>query len=333
MIAIGPGSRTRAFALCAALALCSVAASVGAARAQAFPSKIIRIVVPYTPGGITDTVTRMVAEQIAPALGQSIVIENKPGANSIIGADTVAKSPPDGHTLVMVIGAHAANATLYAGRIPFDVVADFAPVSLVGTTPLVMVASSKLPVKNFAEFLAHAKANPGALSYGSSGVGAAAHLTMEYLKRRAGIEAVHVPYRGTGPALTDLMGGNIGALFDTLSAMKPQIDAGTIRGIALASDKRSSYAPDLPTFAEAGLPDFTAGTWTLLMAPAKTPKEIVDRLSSEVAKAVKNPAFAAKLEGLGIEPVGNTPEQATEFLKAEVAKWGAIIREANVKID
>ena len=325
------GRKLRALTL---LASCLLGALAGAPAALAqYPTRIIKIVVPYPPGGITDTVTRMVGEQLAASLGQPVVIENKPGANSIVGADSVAKSPPDGYTFVMVIGAHAANATLYAGRLPFDAVADFTPVSLVGTTPLVMTASSKLGANTLPEFLAAAKARPGALNYGSSGIGAAAHLTMEYLKKRTGIDIVHVPYCGTAPALTDLMAGNISALFDTLSAMKPQIDAGHIKGLALASDKRSPYAPEIPTFAEAGLPDFVASTWTLLMAPAKTPKEIVDRVSAEIAKAARTPAFAGKLEGLGIEPVGNTPEQATDFLKAEVAKWGAIIRDANVKVD
>lgn len=303
------------------------------AAAQAFPARGLRIVVPYTPGGITDTVTRIVGEQLAVALGQPVVIENKPGANSIIGADTVAKSPRDGYTLGMVIGAHAANATLYAGRIPFDPVADFSPVSLVGTTPLVLTTSAKLPVTSYAEFVAYAKSNPGAVNFGSSGIGAAAHLTMENLKRRAGIEMVHVPYRGTGPALTDLMSGNIGALMDTLSSLKPQIDAGRIRGIALSDTKRSAYAPEIPTFAESGLPDFVSGTWTLLVAPAGIPADVLDRLSREIARIVASPAVKAKLDGLGIEPVGNSPAEATAFLKAEVAKWGSVIRDANVKLE
>ena len=317
----------------AVLAAACLAGAASAALAQAYPTRPIKIVVPYTPGGITDTVTRMVGEQLSPALGQPVVIENKPGANSIIGADQVAKSPPDGYTLGMVIGAHAANATLYAGRIPFDPVADFAPVSLVGTTPLVMAMTAKLPIKTYAEFIEYAKANPGKVNFGSSGVGAAAHLTSENLKRRAGIEMVHVPYRGTGPALTDLMAGNIQVLLDTLSSLKPQIDAGSIRGIALSDTKRSAYAPEIPTFIESGLPDFVSGTWTLLVAPANTPAPIVDRLATEVAKIVKSPAFKAKMDNLGIEPVGNSPAEATEFLKSEVAKWGAVIRDANVKLD
>lgn len=315
----------------AALLLAGVLGA-GAALAQSYPTRPVRIVVPYTPGGITDTVTRMVGEQLSPVLGQSVVVENKPGANSIIGADLVAKSPPDGHTLGMVIGAHAANATLYAGKLPFDPVASFVPVSLVGTTPLVMTASKKLPVKTVAELVAYAKANPGKVAFGSSGVGAAAHLTTEAFKRRVGVDMVHVPYKGTAPALTALMSGEIGILVDTLLSLKPHIDAGSITGIALAGDKRSPTAPDIPTFVEGGV-DLIGSTWTLLIAPAGTPAAIVDRLSSEIAKAVRSPAMKEKLAGLGVEPVGNTPAEAMEFLKAEVAKWGAVIREADVKAE
>jgi tripartite-type tricarboxylate transporter receptor subunit TctC len=322
---------TRRSALAGATA--AAALSAAPALAQAFPNRGLRIVVPYTPGGITDVVTRLVGEQLATALGQPVVIENKPGANSILGADTVAKSPPDGYTLGMVIGAHAANATLYAGRIPFDPVADFTPVSLVGTTPLVMCSSAKLPFKTYAEFVDYAKANPGKLNFGSSGVGAAAHLTMESLKRRAGIDLVHVPYRGTGPALTGLMAGDIAVLMDTLSSMKPQVDAGTIRGVALSDTKRSAYAPEIPTFIESGLPDFVSGTWTLLVAPANLPAPVLERLSTEVVRISKGPTLKAKLEALGIEPVGNSPAEALSFLKAEVAKWGAVIRDANVKLE
>lgn len=321
-------SRRAALAGAAAAAL-----PTGRAFAQNYPGRGLRIVVPYTPGGITDVVTRLVGEQLATALGQPVVIENKPGANSILGADTVAKSPPDGYTLGMVIGAHAANATLYAGRIPFDPVADFTPVSLVGTTPLVMCSSAKLPFTDYAGFVAYAKAQPGKLNFGSSGVGAAAHLTMENLKRRVGLDMVHVPYRGTGPALTGLMAGDIAVLMDTLSSLKPQIDAGTIRGIGLSDTKRSAYAPEIPTFVESGLSDFVSGTWTLLVAPANLPAPILERLSGDVVRIAKGPTLKAKLEALGIEPVGNSPAEALAFLKAEVAKWGAIIREANVKLD
>jgi len=330
---IGAPTRRRVALMLASAGFAVMALPAQNAAAQNYPTRTIRIVVPYTPGGITDTVTRLIGEQLATSLGQSVVIENKPGANSLIGADQVAKSPPDGHTLVMVIGAHAANATLYAGRIPFDPVADFAPISLVGIAPLVLAISNQVPAKNLQEFIAYAKANPGKLNYASSGVGAAAHLTMEDLKRRAGIDLVHVPYRGTGPALTDLMAGNVGAMIDTQLGLKPQIDAGGIRGIAIAGEKRSPTMPNLPTFIESGMPGFVSSTWTLLLAPAKTPPAIVDRLAQEVAKAVKNPAVAAKLVELGVEIVGNSPAEATAFLKSEVAKWGTVIREANVKLE
>lgn len=322
--------RARALATCAAF-FAGVLGAAGGAVAQAYPTKPVRIVVPYTPGGITDTVTRIVAEQLSPVLGQTVVVDNKPGANSIIGADAVAKSPPDGQTLGMVIGAHAANATLYADKLPFDPVKSFAPVSLVGTTPLVMTASAKLPVKTVQELIAYAKANPGKVHFGSSGIGAAAHLTTESFKRRVGVDMVHVPYKGTAPAMSALMAGEIGILVDTLLSLKPQIDAGTITGLAVASPNRSPAAPNVPTFAEAGVPDFAASTWTLLLAPAGTPAPIVDRLSSEIAKSVRTPAIAEKLAGLGVEPVGNTPAEAAAFLKSEVDKWGAIIREADVK--
>jgi tripartite-type tricarboxylate transporter receptor subunit TctC len=324
-----PSRRT----LLAAAALLAAGFLAPRAEAQAWPNRTIRIVVPYTPGGITDVVTRIVGERLSAALGQPVVIENKPGANSILGADSVAKSPPDGYTFVMVIGAHAANATLYAGKLPFDPVGSFAPVSLVGVAPLVMAGSPKLPARSVAELVAYAKANPGRVNFGSSGVGAAAHLTTEYLKRRAGIDMVHVPYRGSAPALTGLMAGDIGVLVDTYSTLKPQIEAGAIRALAIASASRSPHAPDIPTFAEGGIPDFTSSTWTLLLAPAGTPPDIVSRVSAEIARAVRDPAVAGRFADLGVEPAGGTPAEAEAFLKAEVEKWGGIIREAGVKLD
>jgi tripartite-type tricarboxylate transporter receptor subunit TctC len=218
----------------------------GRAEAADYPTKPIRIVVPYAPGGTTDIATRMVGEPLGRALGQPVVVDNKPGANSIVGAGAVATSPPDGYAPAMVIGAHAANATLYAGRLPFDPVASFAPVSHVVTAPLVLASSGRLPVRTLGELIAHAKTRPGAVNYGSSGVGAAAHLTMEDLKLRTGIDLVHVPYRGTQPALQDLIAGNIGALFDTYSTLKPQFDAGTIRPLGIASAQRAASRPSSP---------------------------------------------------------------------------------------
>jgi tripartite-type tricarboxylate transporter receptor subunit TctC len=305
----------------------------GRAEAADYPTKPIRIVVPYAPGGTTDIATRMVGEPLGRALGQPVVVDNKPGANSIVGAGAVATSPPDGYALAMVIGAHAANATLYAGRLPFDPVASFAPVSHVVTAPLVLASSGRLPVRTLGELITYAKTRPGAVNYGSSGVGAAAHLTMEDLKLRTGIDLVHVPYRGTQPALQDLIAGNIGALFDTYSTLKPQFDAGTIRPLGIASAQRAGFAPELPTFAEAGVPDFVSSTWCLLLAPAGTPGPVVERLSAEVARIVRDPAMAARFEALGFEPVGNAPDEARAFLGAEIARWGAVIRAADVKVE
>lgn len=308
-------------------------AATGESFAQAYPTRAVRVIVPYTPGGITDVVTRLVAEQLASALGQQFIVDNRPGANSMIGADALAKSDPDGYTLGTVIGAHAANATLYAGRIAFDPVASFTPVSLIATSALVMCSSARLPFTDYAGFVAYAKANPGKLSFGSSGVGSAAHLTSENLKRRLGIDMVHVPFRGTGPALTALMSGDIGILLDTLSSLKQQMDAGSIRGIALSGEKRSSYAPEVPTFIEAGLPDFLSSTWVLLLAPKNLPPALLDRLSSETARIAQGPVVKARLEGLGIDPVGSNPAEALAFLKKEVEKWGAVIREAGIKVE
>jgi tripartite-type tricarboxylate transporter receptor subunit TctC len=326
-----PMSRRTATSL-GALALGAIALP-SRARAADYPAKPIRIVVPYAPGGTTDIATRMVGEPLARALGQPVVVENKPGANSIVGAGAVAASPPDGYALAMVIGAHAANATLYAGRLPFDPVAGFAPVSHVVTAPLVLAGSARLPARTLGEFIAHAKARRGSINYGSSGVGAAAHLTMEDLKLRTGIDMVHVPYRGTQPALQDLIAGNIGALFDTYSTLKPQFDAGTIRPLGIASAKRAGFAPDIPTFAEAGVPDFVSSTWCMLLAPAGTPSPVVERLSAEVARIVRDPAMAARFEALGFEPVGGTPDEARAFLGSEIARWGAVIRAADVKVE
>ena len=279
------------------------------AQAPAWPTKSIRWILPYPPGGITDSATRMVVQKVAEQTGWTIVVENKPGANSILGADLAAKAAPDGYTFLTVIAAHAANATLYAGKLPFDVVKSFAPVSLVGIAPLIMTANNDLPVKDMKELIAYAKANPGKLSYGSSGVGAAAHLTTELFNQTTGVDMVHVPYKGTAPALQGLMGGNIQILVDTPSALMPQV----------------------PTVAEAGGPPIEASTWVLFLAPAGTPNEIVNRMAAEIAKAVASTDIKGRFDTLGIEPVGNTPGEAGKFLDDEIAKWAKVISTAGVK--
>ena len=312
-------------------ALAAACAALGVQAQAPYPNKAIKWIVPYTPGGITDNVTRVVTLKLAEALGQPIIIENKPGANSIVGAEAAAKSAPDGYTIVTVIGGHAANATLYAGRLNFDPVKSFAPISLAGISPLIITANNDFPAKDVKGLVDYAKANPGKISFGSSGVGSATHLTFELLKQTAGIDMVHVPFKGTAPALIAEIAGDIQILGDTPSALMPQVRAGKIKALGLFSAKRSPGAPEVPTIVEAGGPAVEGSTWILFLAPVGTPRPIIQRLSTEVAKIMKDPGMQASLTQLGIEPVGSTPEEAGKFLQDEVAKWAKVITTAGVK--
>ena len=303
------------------------------AAAQAWPGKPIKWIIPYPPGGITDSATRMVVQKVQEQTGWTIVVENKPGANSILGADIAARAAPDGYTFLTVIGAHAANATLYAGRLPYDVVKSFSPVSLVGIAPLVMTVNNNLPVKDVKDLLAYIKANPGKVSFGSSGVGAAAHLTQELFKQTTGADIAHVPYKGTAPALSDLMGGNLQILTDTASALMPHVRSGKIKAVAVFANKRIPGAAEVPTIAEAGGPAMEGSTWVMFLTQSAVPKNIVTRMSAETAKAINSPELRAKFESLGIESVGNTPEQAGKFLDDEIVKWSKVIAAAGVKAE
>ena len=314
-------------------ALILLASTAIQAQGTAWPGKPIRWIVPYPPGGITDNATRMVLQKVQEQTGWIIVVENKPGANSILGADLAAKAAPDGYTFLTVIAAHAANATLYAGKLPFDTVKSFAPVSLVAIAPLIMTANNGLPAKDVKELIAYAKANPGKISFGSSGVGAAAHLTTELFKQTAGVDMVHVPYKGTAPALQDLMGGSIQILVDVPSTLMPQVRGGKIKALGMFSAKRVAGAAEVPTIAEAGGPPIEGSTWVLFLAPAGTPKDIVNRMAAETAKVVTSADIKGRFETLGIEPVGNTPEEAGKFLDDEIAKWAKVIATAGVKAE
>ena len=315
------------------LAACLLSLTCCAVMAQSWPAKPIRWIVPYTPGGITDNVTRLVLQKLQEQAGWTIIVENKPGANSMLGADIVAKAAPDGSTFLTVIAAHAANATLYAGRSPYDPVKSFAPVSQVAGAPLILTATNALPVKDVKELIAYAKANPGRLSFGSSGIGAAAHLTTELFKQTVGIDMVHVPYKGTASALQDLIGGNIQLLVDVPSTLMPQVRGGKIKALAMFSASRLSSAPEVPTMAEAGGPALEASTWVMFLAPAGTPREIVNRLNAEVAKAVNSAEIKAKFEAIGIVPVGSSPEATARFLDDEIARWAKVIATASVKAE
>jgi tripartite-type tricarboxylate transporter receptor subunit TctC len=303
------------------------------ARAADFPTRPLRIIVPYTPGGTTDIAARLVAEPLAKLLGQPVIVENRPGANSIVGAAAAASSPADGYTLVMVLPAHAANATLQAGKLPFDPIASFAPVSLVVSAPLVLAGSRQVPAQTLRDYLDYARKNPGRMNYGSSGIGATAHLAMELLKLRTGVQMEHIPYRGTQPALQDLMAGNIGLLFDTYSTLKPQFEAGNIRPLGIAARERAAFAPDLPTIIEGGLPDFAASSWCMLLAPAGTPPDLTARLAAEVARIIREPAMTTRLQDLGFVVEGRGPADTAGFLQSEVERWGEVIRAARVTVE
>jgi tripartite-type tricarboxylate transporter receptor subunit TctC len=303
------------------------------ALSQSYPTKPVRWIVPYTGGGITDVVTRVVTQKMQGPLGQSIVVDNRPGANSILGSDLAAKAAPDGYTLVTVIAGYAANVTLYQGKLPFDPRKDLVPVSLAGIAPLIMTANPNLPAKDAKELIAYAKANPGKLNFGSSGIGAAAHLTTELFKQTVGIDMVHVPFKGTAPALTALMANDIQILVDVPSTLMPHVRGGKIKALAMFSKERIQGAAEVPTMAEAGGPALESSTWVLFMAPGGTPKPIIDRLAAETAKAINESDIKERFSQIGIVPVGNTPAQAAKFLEDEIAKWAKVITAAGVKAE
>jgi tripartite-type tricarboxylate transporter receptor subunit TctC len=315
-----------------AVAATLLAAFWGSALAQSkFPARPVRVVVPYTPGGITDVATRMVTLEVQKTLNQNVIVDNRPGANSIVGVEIVAKAAPDGYTLTSVIAAHAANQTLYP-KLPYDAIRSFAPVSLLVTAPLIVCVSNALPVKTPRDLIELAKAKPGQLTFASSGIGAAAHLTTELLMLTTGVKMIHVPYKGTAPALLDLSGGQVSVMMDTPGSMLPHARAGKIRALAMASEKRVAVAPELPTLVESGV-NVVGGTWVGILAPAGTPRDVVNLLSREIQAAVRKPELRERFTTLGIDPAGTTPEEFTKFLKDEIDKWGKVIRAANVKVE
>ena len=318
----------------AVLSIVALLASTMAAIAQptAYPTKPIRIVVAYTPAGATDILARTIGQKLTEAWGQAVIIDNRPGANGNIGTEYAAKATPDGYTLLMVTaGTHGINPGLYR-KLGFDAVKDFAPVSLVAMVPNVFVVNNAVPSKDLKEFIAYAKANQGKLNYGSPGNGSTAHLSMELFKSMTGIQMVHVPYKGSAGVLADLIGGQIVVTMDNMPPYVPQVKAGKIRALAVSPARRSPALPDVPTVAEAGVPGYDSGAWFGLVAPANTPKDLVAKLSRETARILKLPDVSARLADLGAESVGGTPEQFSAHIKAEIAKWAKVIRDANVEL-
>ena len=289
----------------------------------------IRIVVPYPPGGFTDVTARLVAQKLQERLGQTVTVDNRPGASGVIGTDAVAKAAPDGTTFGVVIAAYAANTTLYP-KLPYDPRKDLAAVSLIGISPLVAAVNNDAPFKTVAELVAYARQHPGKVSFGSSGNGAAAHLTTELLKTVTKTYMVHIPYRGAAAALTDLMGGQIQLFLDAASGLINPGKTGKVRLIGVASERRLAVLPDVPTFIEQGVAGFTGSTWAGMLAPAATPKDIVRRVSDEVARIVRLDDVKSRLEAMGTIPVGGTPEAFEAFIASETAKWGKVIRDAKV---
>ncbi len=314
----------------AALALASALPAAG--QPANYPDKPIRIVVAYTPAGATDILARTVGQKMTEAWGQSVIIDNRPGANGNIGTEYAAKATADGYTLLMVTaGTHGINPGLYR-KLGFDAVKDFAAVSLVAMVPNIFVVNTAVPAKDLREFIAYLKANPGKFNYGSPGNGSTAHLSMELFKTMTGTNMQHIPYKGSAGVLADLIGGQIIATMDNMPPYIPQVKAGKIRALAVSTARRSPAVPDIPTVAEAGVPGYDSGAWFGLVAPANTPKAIVDKLSRETARILKLPDVSARLSDLGAEPVGSTPEQFSAHIKSEIAKWAKVIKDANVEL-
>ncbi|KAF1070690.1 tripartite tricarboxylate transporter substrate binding protein [Variovorax sp.] len=305
---------------------------VAAAQAGGFPDKAIRIVVPFPPGGATDAAARLVAVKMSEHWGQPVVVDNRAGAGGNVGSDLVAKAPADGYTLVMgVTGSHAINTSLYS-KMPYDPVVDFVAISQVAVVPNVLVVHPSVPAKNLAELVALAKKEPGKLNYASLGNGTAAHLGMEMLKAEAGVDITHVPYKGSAPAVSDLLAGQVQMMVDGLPSALPHVKAGKLRAIALTSLRRSPSLPDLPTIAES-YPGFYADAWSGLFAPKGTPQPVVDKLSAEVQRILKLPEVREKLAALGAEPVGSTQAEFAAHVKKEIDKWAKVVKTSGAKVD
>jgi tripartite-type tricarboxylate transporter receptor subunit TctC len=322
--------------LLAAAAAFSMAASMSAAAASgasAFPTKPIRFVVPFSPGGSTDTLARALAVKLSDSFGQQVVVDNRAGANGNIGMDIVAKAPPDGHTIVLGYIANVAIGPSLYDKLPYDPVKDYEAVTLLATSPNVLVSNPSVPAKTLKDLIALAKAKPGTLNFASASVGSVGHLTGEMLNQLAGIHMTHIAYKGSGQAVTDLLGGHIQLMFSGFSSVMPHIKSGKLHPIAQTGEKRSPALPDVPTIAESGFPKFEATAWYGVHAPAKTPKAIVNRLNAEFVKALKMPDVKERLNSLGFELVGSTPEYYAGYIKSEIRKWAKVVKASGAKAE
>jgi len=307
--------------------------AAGTCAAQSYPAKPIRIVVPFPPGGIADLFARVIGQKFGETWGQPSVVENRPGAGGNIGAEIVAKSPPDGYTLVTgSIGTHAVNISLFS-KLPYDPIRDFAPVSLIMEAEGLLVVHPSVPVRTVKELIALARARPGQLSYASAGHGTAAHLSGELFKSMAKVDMVHVPYKGNVPAITDLLAGQTSLLFATMPTVLPQVQAGRLRALAVTSSARSPAAPELPTIAEAALPGYSVTNWIGFFAPAGTPRDVVVKLNAEVVRIMQAPEIQKRLLNEGAKFTPWTPDEFTAFVKVEIAKWAKVVKDAGIRVD
>ena len=303
------------------------------ARAQTYPTKPIRMVVGFPPGGPNDIVARAVAENLGSVLGQPVVVENRPGAGGNIGTEVTARAEPDGYTLLMgSTGPQAMNPAVYA-RLPFDVLRDLAPVSMVAMVPSALVVNPQLPIRTVAELIAYGKQHPDALKYGSGGYGTTLHLSGELFKSLAGVDMLHIPYKGTAPALADLVGGQIQLMFAAVPSVMPMVKAGKLRVLAVTTRQRSQALPDVPTVAESGVPDYEMAPWFGVFTTAGTPQPVVQRLSEAIHQVVAMPAVRDALQKQGAEPLTNTPQEFAAMLRAEIDKWSRIVKAAKITID
>ncbi|ASI69578.1 tripartite tricarboxylate transporter substrate binding protein [Diaphorobacter nitroreducens] len=327
---------SRRIALMGACTLAAAGLLPAAAMAQPdaqWPAKPIKWVVPFPPGGAMDVIARTLGEKAGRTLGQPFVIENRPGAGGNIGADAVAKSPADGYTIMITSIGMATNKALYP-RLSYDPVKDFAPISLLAIVPNVLVVNTaKTTDKSVADVVAHAKRDPGKLTYASAGNGTSIHLAGEVFASMAGLNLLHVPYKGSGPAVTDMLGGQVDLMFDSITSARPHIQAGKLRALGVTSAKRSATLPDVPTIAEAGVPGYEVSPWFAVFAPAGTPAAIVNKINAALIDAMKQPDTVAKFETIGAEPIGTTPQQLATHLDKELARWGALIKERNIRMD
>ena len=301
--------------------------------AQEWPNKPIRWIVPFPPGGAMDVMARALAEKSSKSLGQAVVIENKPGAGGNIGADLVARSDADGYTMMITSIGMATNKFLYP-KLSYDPVKDFTPVSLIAIVPNVLVTNATQPnVKTVSDVVANAKAQPGKLTYASAGNGSSIHLAGEVFTSMAKIDMQHIPYKGSSPAVTDLLGGQVNYMFDSITSAKPHIDSGKLRPIGITTSKRSKALPNVPTIAESGLPGYEVTPWFAVFVPAATPKPIVNKLNAALLDALKSPEIKAKFDGIGAEPLGTTPDELASYLNKEIERWGKVISTNNIKSD